>query len=454
MSDLQEVEIEKLKAEAQKAKAEAKKIEFELSRPWFKRTALFQAIAAGFVAVPLVWFYVTEVAIPLYEIETISLTRKNEETALELQKREREFDARLTQLVQEKDSQERDYLLRLSSLEAQKEQLERDRKVLGEQYAAILSEQEISEERRESLENDAIKLLRELKLSQMELAEIRRARNEQTKIASSTAEAVASELEKLRPIYSADPSLYSTSEALVVHVSDYDDPSIPDLPGAKVDGAEVSHLFRRLGFETTTLWNPKKSEIESASLEIIGRLDENSRFIVYWVGHGYPVDQAGVRRGYFTPRDCKPESLEGCIQMEFLTDLLERSNGSSSAAIVDTSFANLAFPSSRGLVIFSEAETSRRSREVISATNANGLALDTVPGGKGPIAKALIEGLGEAEADFNGDGVIRMLELYQFITQSVVASTGGRQIPTYANLLPNGGEMVFFVSDAVEVLQQ
>lgn len=66
------------------------------------------------------WFYVTEVAIPLYEIETISLTGKNEETALELQKKEREFDTRLSQLVQEKDSQERDYLLRLSSLEVQK----------------------------------------------------------------------------------------------------------------------------------------------------------------------------------------------------------------------------------------------------------------------------------------------------------------------------------------------
>lgn len=444
MSDRQEAEIEKLRADARKADVEARKLEQELARPWFRRPAILQSFAAGLVAVPLVWFYVTEIAIPLYEIETISLTRQNEEAAFELQKRERDFDARLTALVQEKDEQERDYLARLASLEGQKERLEKDRQSLQAQYAKILDAQEISEEQRLEIEAEALALQRELDRSQGELQVIRQALERQAEVTKSSAEAVALEFEKLRPVLSVDPSLYSNSEALVVSVSEYDDPAISSLPGAKVDGEEVSRLLELSGFSVTLLENPTKSDIETGAVALLDRLNETSRFLVYWVGHGAPVEQAGVTRGYFVPRDCIYDTLIGCLPMEYLLDLLERANASSSAAIVDTSFANLAFPSTRGLAIAIESEAERQSREIISATNANGVALDTVPGGTGPVVQALKAGLGEKQADFNADGVIRMRELFQFITQSVVASTGGRQIPTYANLIPNGGEMVFF----------
>ena len=69
----QELEAERLRAEAEKHRAEARRatlealeLERQIQRPWFQNRLFLQAIVAGLVAVPLIWFYVKEVAIPVF----------------------------------------------------------------------------------------------------------------------------------------------------------------------------------------------------------------------------------------------------------------------------------------------------------------------------------------------------------------------------------------------------
>ena len=76
---IKEVEVGRIKAETEKIQAEKLKTDLEIKElekkfntPWFKRNAFFQVIVAGLVAIPLIWFYVKDIAIPLYNKDNIN----------------------------------------------------------------------------------------------------------------------------------------------------------------------------------------------------------------------------------------------------------------------------------------------------------------------------------------------------------------------------------------------
>ncbi len=88
-------EAEKFKAEAKRAELEAHNIEQTLGLPLFRRPFFLQAITAGIIAVPLIWFYLTNVAIPLYKSENIALGLKNEQTKKDLEYSKQELEQRI-----------------------------------------------------------------------------------------------------------------------------------------------------------------------------------------------------------------------------------------------------------------------------------------------------------------------------------------------------------------------
>lgn len=69
--ELHQLEVAKLKAEISKAIVEKREIETRLNAPWYTRPQFIQAIAAGLVAVPLIWFYFQEVALPSLTVEEL-----------------------------------------------------------------------------------------------------------------------------------------------------------------------------------------------------------------------------------------------------------------------------------------------------------------------------------------------------------------------------------------------
>ena len=66
-------ELKKIKAETIKLEAETRTILDELKRPWHRKRYFYQAVVAGLVAVPLIWFYV----LPLSRISSIDDELKN-----------------------------------------------------------------------------------------------------------------------------------------------------------------------------------------------------------------------------------------------------------------------------------------------------------------------------------------------------------------------------------------
>lgn len=101
-AQIKQAELERVKAETAKAKAEEKKVALEcaeLERPWYKKLRSQQTFAAIVVSIPVIWFYVTEIALPLNKAENIELALRNEivgdslNNQIKALKKEKEFEA-------------------------------------------------------------------------------------------------------------------------------------------------------------------------------------------------------------------------------------------------------------------------------------------------------------------------------------------------------------------------
>ena len=73
-----QIEIELLKAEKAKMDLEKLRLEKEINKPWYKKERYLQAFFAGIVAVPLLWFFFKDVALPIYQKENVKLEYENE----------------------------------------------------------------------------------------------------------------------------------------------------------------------------------------------------------------------------------------------------------------------------------------------------------------------------------------------------------------------------------------
>ncbi len=69
-------EIARIEEERRKLELERKELERKSHLHWYKKPLFIQAIIAGIVAVPLIWFYVKDVALPLSRRENIKLSRE------------------------------------------------------------------------------------------------------------------------------------------------------------------------------------------------------------------------------------------------------------------------------------------------------------------------------------------------------------------------------------------
>lgn len=102
------IEERKVLAEIAKLEAETRVIGEELGRPWFRKRYFFQAITAGLVALPLVWFYFEKVALPLNRSENIEQELSNAEEQKRLANRNDQLEREARNLANVKKNLERD----------------------------------------------------------------------------------------------------------------------------------------------------------------------------------------------------------------------------------------------------------------------------------------------------------------------------------------------------------
>ena len=96
---LQNAELSKIQADVKRAEEEAAKfhaerlrLEKEINLPFYRKPLFIQAIIAGLLAVPMVWFYFTQITVPLSQTKEIKLALENEKRVAELAKKEKEIE--------------------------------------------------------------------------------------------------------------------------------------------------------------------------------------------------------------------------------------------------------------------------------------------------------------------------------------------------------------------------
>jgi len=98
---------------------------------------------------------------------------------------------------------------------------------------------------------------------------------------------------------------FESSYALVIGESDYTE-GWPDLPGVKTDVEQVSNALRESGFQVITKTDLSFDNLKAVYedfIDLVG-LDEDTRLIFYYAGHGHTLKLADGRdMGYIVPVD-------------------------------------------------------------------------------------------------------------------------------------------------------
>ena len=99
---LTKIKHEKLRAETRKIDAERLKIEFEReelkSFGWLRKFAIFgKPVLGAILALPIIWFYFNEIAIPLFQRENFRLARENEATRDSLFSARKKFEGEVSE---------------------------------------------------------------------------------------------------------------------------------------------------------------------------------------------------------------------------------------------------------------------------------------------------------------------------------------------------------------------
>jgi hypothetical protein len=231
------------------------------------------------------------------------------------------------------------------------------------------------------------------------------------------------------------------TRVLIIGLSQYADRTWPALKGQR-DAERVQRMFidRGLSPRSITMAAPVPGS-EPSLEEIIVRFGEqlppdakaDARVVVYIAGHGYSTDGSG----YLVTPDA-PDPSENPTEFKLkaipVTTLLSRVAAFHAAhvlLILDACFSGLALesmPRER----FPHPPPSRDEARVLQVITA-GSAGQTVAD-DGRFAELIVSGLVGA-ADLNFDGWISGTELGMYLRLRMTEISGGRQIPTFGNII-------------------
>ena len=238
--------------------------------------------------------------------------------------------------------------------------------------------------------------------------------------------------------------------AVVVGISEFQDPQIPDLRYADED-AKAFHAFLLSewaglgGFRpenTLLLLNEEATyrALRSAILTFLSRATEDDIVIIYFAGHGAPSRESAADH-YFLPSDAEVDDLRATAfnMQEFaeavgevdarhiilFADACHSAQVGGGLAARDLSVNRINQNFLEGL------ENTRGGLVAFTASQVNQVSREDVRwgGGHGVFTHFLLDGLAGA-ADGDSDQIVTLGELTEFVREQVRRETGNGQIPS------------------------
>ena len=253
----------------------------------------------------------------------------------------------------------------------------------------------------------------------------------------------------LWPILGANAQHFDHSYAIVIGIDDYAHPTkYSHLNYAERDAKAMAALLQNQGFSVTPLYgiNARKASIISAMEDDLARkVGVNDRVLVFFAGHGKTETLGGEKRGYIVPYD--GDASSSLISMEELRQQSSyMGNARHQLFILDSCFGGILAGARDSIVDpklpgYLKEVTDRTGRQVLTAGGEGQQVLDGGPKGHSIFMDALLEGLQDGLADWNGDGYITFHELVAYVTPR---ASNDFQTPDEGELPRHqGGEFLF-----------
>jgi len=244
--------------------------------------------------------------------------------------------------------------------------------------------------------------------------------------------------------------------AVVVGIGGHDSVDIPKLRYAVPDADAIYQVltgpggFKKEHVLLLTDRTERKPTLRNIRWALGTFLSRSARkddtVVIFFAGHGAPeTDPRGLERDglakYLIPSDADPEDLySSALPMDELQTIFGRIEAERVVAFLDTCYSGAAggrtfvakrTRSSQVDDLFLERLTRSKGRAIITASRPAEVSMELPELGHGIFTYYLLAGLNGA-ADLNGDGIVTVQELYDYVEQQVTKksrSVGGNQHP-------------------------
>ena len=232
--------------------------------------------------------------------------------------------------------------------------------------------------------------------------------------------------------------LYSDYYALVIGCGAYKS-GWPFLPNAAKDAREVAKLLRGKGWKVDLLENPdsrKLRKVLNTLVAKVGRKKDRAVFIWY-SGHGYTLQEAdGTPLGYIVPVDAPlPDRdlvgfMEKAVNMRYMETVSKGILSRHVLMVFDSCFSGAIFALNRAAPSpYIWEKLVKPVREYITAGSENEVVPD-----RSVFKECFLRGIGDGDADLNGDGYVTGEELGAYLQEKVVNYSRGAQHPQYGKI--------------------
>src|ERR1022692_2438841 len=222
--------------------------------------------------------------------------------------------------------------------------------------------------------------------------------------------------------------------ALIIANSQYEDPILRQLIAPAQDAEALAQVLRDpaiSGFEVQTILNAPRHKVEEEIETFFGDCDRNDLLLLYFSGHGV-TDENGLL--YYAACNTNPKRLRStAVAASFVNDSMTRCRSRRQVLLLDCchsgAFARTkAAPTvNTGQHFGGRTPEEGRGRFILTASDAYQYSFEgDAPEGQ-PVysvfTQALVHGLRTGEADQDGDGLITLDELYQYVHRRVTDQT-------------------------------
>jgi hypothetical protein len=248
--------------------------------------------------------------------------------------------------------------------------------------------------------------------------------------------------EEMQELHAVDVNFSDAGKyyALIIGVSDYTDPSIPDLDSLPVKDAiklaNVLSAYYTFDKENVTLLkNPSRRDIVIALDELGKKAGSTDNVLIFYAGHGHYEDDNGI--GYWLPKDAEVNNSSNWLYNDQLVASIKKIKSLHTLLISDACFSGSIFKT-RAVNMSSATDFVKKKYQLPSRKAITSGTLKTVPN-VSVFIKYLLQNLSNNKEQF-----LTSSQLFQSLEAPV--GNNAPSVPQYGviqNVGDEGGDFIF-----------